>query len=167
MTGDNQLQGQGSVVGKRAHDFVLEDHLGDEIILSDVCKTSPVMLVFYPGDFTPVCTKQLCNYQDNLSEFKRLGVRILGISSNSNKEHRKFASDYDFSFSLLSDPHKTVAKKYGCNSLMMFGGVSRAVFIVNTQMMILYRYVEPTILTRRKAEELISILRDLREIKAI
>jgi len=69
---------------------------------------------------------------------------------------------YDFPFLLLSDPNHDVAKKYECTSVLMFGKVSRAVFIINRQGLILYRYVEPTVLTRRKADEILSIVTDLK-----
>lgn len=164
---ETKREGSGAVVGKRAMDFILDDHEGNEVSLREACKVAPVMLVFYPGDFTPVCTKQLCNYRDNMSQFAEMGIQIFGISGNGPEEHKKFASEYNFPFLLLSDPGKSVAKKFGCTSLLMFGGVSRAVFIINTDMLILYRYVEPTSLSRRSADELLGILRDLRSHKLI
>jgi peroxiredoxin Q/BCP len=132
------------------------------VTLSNLLAEGPLLLVFYPGDFTPVCTRQLCNYQDFASEFDKYGIKIVGISTNQVKSHAAFAEKYKFSFSLLSDPEKTVAKKYGATSFIMFGAVSRAVFIINQKGVILYRYVEPTSLTRRKADELLGIINDLK-----
>jgi peroxiredoxin Q/BCP len=156
------LKGHGKIIGKKAPDFTLKDHKGGEVTFSKVSGDATTLLVFYPGDFTPVCTKQLCTYRDRDDDFKSYGVQILGISSNSPESHAKFAEAYNFPFLLLSDPKGQTAKEYDCTSFMMLGRVSRAVFIVNKKGVILYRYVEPTILTRRKPEELVAILDDLK-----
>jgi thioredoxin-dependent peroxiredoxin len=161
------MEGQGVVIGKKAPDFTLKDHQGGTVTLSKVIPVAPTLLVFYPGDFTPVCTKQLCNYRDNFEDFNRFGIQIFGISPNDVQKHAEFAKAYEFPFLLLSDPGQQVAKSFGCTSLLMFGKVSRAVFMINTKGVILYRYVEPTSLTRRKADELVGILTDLKENKLI
>ncbi|MEW6056914.1 MAG: peroxiredoxin [Bdellovibrionota bacterium] len=153
---------QGIAIGTQVPEFSLKDQNGQQVQLADILRGGPALLVFYPGDFTMVCTKQLCNYRDNLEAFNQFGIQIVGISGNPSESHAEFAKEYDFSFRLLSDPKKEVAKAYGCNSLLMLGGVSRAVFIVGKNGRLLYRYVEPTALTRRKADELIEVLKDLR-----
>ena len=155
------MEGVGTVVGKKAPDFTLVTHQGIKITLSEELKSSSVLLAFYPGDFTPVCTRQLCNYRDRLNDFSNLGIKMLGISANTPESHAKFVKTYGFHFPLLSDPDKEIARLYNCRSLFMFGGVSRAVVIINRKGVILYHYVEPTVLTRRSADELIGILEDL------
>ncbi|MDZ4676677.1 MAG: peroxiredoxin [Oligoflexia bacterium] len=157
------MEGIGTVIGKKAPDFTLKDHHGGTVTLSQVSAVAPTILAFYPGDFTPVCTKQMCNYRDNFENFIKFGVQVFGISHNDTEKHVEFAEKYDFPFLLLSDPDHLVAKSYGCTSLLMFGQVSRAVFIINTKGYILYRYVEPTILTHRNAGELVKILEDLKK----
>lgn len=161
------MEGQGVVIGKKAPDFVLKDQSGGVVTLSKVTPVAPTLLVFYPGDFTYVCTKQLCNYRDNFEQFNKFGIQVFGISSNAKERHEEFAKTYDFPFLLLSDPGSQVAKSFGCTSLLMFGKVSRAVFIINTKGIILYRYVEPTTLTHRSAAELVGILQDLKDNKLI
>lgn len=151
----------------QAPDFTLNDQNGTPVTLSKCTADSPVLLVFYPGDFTPVCTAQLCNYRDNVASFSKFGLRILGISKNTPEEHRAFSGKYGFPFSLLSDPGNQVAKAYGCTSLWILGTVSRAIFVVGTQGQILYRHVEPTPITRRKADDLLDVLTDLKEKKLI
>lgn len=158
-----KLEGSGMVVGKRAPDFLLGDHQGGEVGLYHSLGVAPALIAFYPGDMPVVCTQQLCNYRDNIEEFNKYGLQIFGISHNSREHHKKYAERYKFPFLLLSDPGNVVAKSFGCTSALMLGGVSRAVFIVNTQGLILYRYVEPTVLTRRSADELIAILGDLKK----
>ena len=163
QTSKAKLEGEGTVVGKRAPDFVLPDRDKAPVKLSEICAKGPALLVFYPGDFTMVCTKQLCNYRDNLAQFSELKIQIVGISPNEPRSHSEFAERYKFTFPLLSDPKRLVAKSFGCTSIFMAGLVSRAIFIVNKDRVILYRYVEPTILTRRSADELLAIIGDLRQ----
>jgi peroxiredoxin Q/BCP len=161
------MEGKGLIVGKSAPDFTLPDHLGNAVNLSDICAKGPVLLVFYPKDFTRVCTKQLCNYSDNMANFQELGVQILGVSQNPAASHSLFAKRYNFPFKLLTDVNHKVTRDFDCSSLFMFGAMSRAVFIISPQRIILYRYVEPTVLTHRSAQELLLILQDLRNHKLI
>lgn len=154
---------RGIIIGKPAPVFTLQDHTGILVDLNDSIKVSPAILVFYPGDFTPVCTKQLCDYRDNIEQFHHLGVQLFGISKNDQESHSKFVKEHRFPFPLLSDPENKVARQYGCSSLFMLGNISRAVFLVNTKGVILYRYIEPTVMTRRKSDELISVIKQLRD----
>ena len=148
-------------------DFTLKSDQGEKMTLSQLCKSGPALLVFYPRDFSPVCTSQLCDYRDSMDRFSAFGLQVVGISSNSSDSHKKFSNRHNFPFLLLSDPGKRVARRFGCSSKMMLGMVSRAVFIIGKDMHILYRHVEPTFFSRRKAEELISVLHDLKRAKQI
>jgi thioredoxin-dependent peroxiredoxin len=156
---------RGIIIGKPAPVFTLQDHSGSFVNLTGSIKVSSVILVFYPGDFTPVCTKQLCDYRDNMEQFHSFGVQLFGISKNDRDSHSKFVDAHKFPFPLLTDPDNKVAKQYGCSSLFMLGSISRAVFLVNTKGMILYRYIEPTVLTRRKSDDLIKVIKQLRDNK--
>ncbi len=153
----------GTVLGKLAPDFSLRDQNNTPIELFRVLEEQPALLVFYPKDFTLVCTKQLCGYRDNFEEFAAFGVRLLAVSANTVESHAQFAKENDFAFTLLSDPGHVVAKTYQCRSPFMLGAVSRAIVIVNQKRFMIYRYVEPTILTHRNATELLGVLSDLRE----
>lgn len=124
------MTSQQAVVGERAPDFELPDSSGQGVTLGSLLKNGPLLLVFYPGDFTMVCTKQLCNYRDNREKFSQFGIQVVGVSANDPDSHSKFAQQYDLPFKLLSDPDKRVARAFGCTSLLMFGGISRAVFII-------------------------------------
>lgn len=161
------MEGKGTVVGKPAPDFTLPNQRGESFNLKSALKESHILLAFYPGDFTMVCTKQLCNYRDYLADFQGHGVRVFGVSPNPTASHAAFAKKYNFQFPLLSDAKSETAKIYGCTSLLMLGGVSRAVFIVSQNGLILYRYVEPTTVTRRKADELLQIIGDLKKNKLL
>ncbi|MGZ3689420.1 MAG: redoxin domain-containing protein [Bdellovibrionota bacterium] len=150
-------------VGDRAPDFRLKNERGEPVSLGEIVRTRPAMLVFYPGDFTMVCTKQLCAYQDSMNQFSGYGIEILGISPNDSESHAKFKDRYQFAFHLLSDPGRLVAREYQITSLLLLGGISRAVFIVSKGGKVLYRYVEPTTITHRRPQELVEILDRLRQ----
>ncbi len=157
-----KLEGQGNVIGKVAPDFELKDQKGTAVGLYDVLTNGPVLLAFYPGDFTPVCTRQLCNYSDNIATFRNFGVQVLGVSDNSAESHAEFSDKFNFPFPLLADPGKVVTNLYGCRSFFMAGRTTRAVFIISPKKVILYRYIEPTIMTHRNSGELAKILSEMK-----
>ena len=142
--------------GDEAPRFKLQDEKKEWVTLDQLTEKGPVILVFYPGDFRMVCTQQLCSYQDAMNEFKKFGVQLVGISANPPEEHLKFKEKYNFEFPLLSDTSRLVSKEYGVVSLLLLGGISRSVFIVNQKKRVIYRYVEPTPLSRRRPDELLK-----------
>ncbi|MCB0417935.1 MAG: redoxin domain-containing protein [Bdellovibrionales bacterium] len=162
MAATARIVGKGRWLDKKAPDFTLPDQYGKPFHFYEALKSGPHLLVFYPGDFTKVCTAQLCDYRDHMDDFGSLNVRIVGISKNPQESHGRFATQYGFSFPLLSDPSEEVAKSYGCRSLLMFGGVSRALAVVSTDQRIRYHYVESTVITRRTAHELLEVLEQLK-----
>jgi peroxiredoxin Q/BCP len=143
-------------IGDRAPDFELPNQEGKPVRLSALLANKAVMLVFYPGDFTPVCTKQLCSYQDSYEHLTKYGIQILGISADSVEKHKEF---HRFSFDLLSDEDKKVAKSYGAAGAF-FGG--RANFVIGKNAEILYAHVETIALTHRKTAELLQALEELK-----
>lgn len=153
---------QNVTLGKNVPDFKLKDQSGQVRNLYGVLPGGPVLLAFYPGDFTRVCTQQFCNYRDTMPLFQSFGLQVVGVSPNTPEDHEKFARQYDFQFLLLSDPSQALAKQFGCTSIFMFGGISRAVFVIGKSGAALYRYVEPTVLTRRKGNEFVTIIQGLR-----
>ena len=126
-------------------------------------KSSTLMLAFYPRDFGFFCTKQLCNYQESYAKFEAHGLKLYGISPNNPEEHYQFKKRFKFSFELLSDPNKEIFKTYGVSSLFTLGGMSRAVFIVGKNGVILYRYVEPTQLTLRNVATILKTVETLKQ----
>jgi peroxiredoxin Q/BCP len=117
----------GSEVGNKAPEFTLPSTKGD-ISLSKMLKKGAVLLVFYPGDDTPVCTKQLCNYRDNLDSFGDLGVQVLAINPQSQDSHKKFATKHNFPFPVVSDAGKKICDKYGAVSFL--GTTKRTLVLV-------------------------------------
>ncbi len=150
------------VIGSLAPDFRLKKTEGTEFHLAEACRQKPVVLVFYPGDFTPVCTKQFCGYQENFEAFQKWNVQLLGLSKDSSEKHKSFSERYGFSFPLVTDIKNQVAKDYGCTSLYMLGRVSRAICIVGKDQRLLYRHVEPIAVTYRTSEDVFKTLEELK-----
>jgi len=142
-------------VNDKAPQFVLEDDSGEMFNLAERAGKK-VLLVFYPGDDTPVCTRQLCDYRDGIEAFEGLGVEVVGISGDDGASHRRFREKYDLPFTLLSDPRLEVAAKYDSKGVL---GMKRSVFLVDEQGIIRYAHVESLPVFRRKREELLEAIR--------
>ena len=99
-------------VGDPAPDFTLPSTHGRVSLLERV-REGAVLLVFFPKDYTLVCTRQLCNYRDHLSAFEALDVQIVAINDDELATHRAFSDKYDFPFPLCSDPKRSVCEAYG------------------------------------------------------
>jgi peroxiredoxin Q/BCP len=119
----------------------------------------PVVIAFYPGDDTSVCTKQLNDYNDGMESFNDLDAQILGISSQDLDSHERFSSKYGFRFPLLADTDKVVAKAYG--TLGPIGFPRRSVFIVDGAGVIRYAHRAIAGLTFRPTSELVRVLQSL------
>ena len=125
-------------VGTRAPGFELPGTGGRDYKLSDYADTG-VVIAFYPGDFTPVCTKQFCSYRDDGDRIEALGVPMLGISPQSVDSHERFRETHELNVPLLSDSDKKVARSYG---IVGPGGfIRRAIFLIGGDGMIRYRHV--------------------------
>jgi peroxiredoxin Q/BCP len=116
--------------GERAPEFTLPDETGTDRSLTDFLSTGPIVLYFYPADFTPGCTRQACVLRDLHDEMQRAGLRVVGISPQSPASHTKFREKYNLPFVLLSDQHKAVVKMYGVNGPLGIG-VRRASFLID------------------------------------
>ena len=145
-------------IGDRAPDFTLPATGGGTVSLSELAGR-PVVLVFYPGDDTPVCTKQLNSYNDDLGRFSDLDAQVLGISAQGLESHERFATKHGFGFPLLSDPDKVVAAAYG--TLGPIGFPRRSVFIVDGEGIIRYAHRAIAGLTFRPVSELVDVLQTL------
>lgn len=142
-------------LGDQAPAFALPATGGANISLSDFAG-KPVVLVFYPGDDTPVCTKQLNSYNDDLSQFEALEAQVLGVSAQSIASHEKFADKHGFKFPLLSDSDKAVAGLYG--TLGPLGFPRRSVFIIDGDGIVRYAHRAIAGLTYRPVTELVEVL---------
>ena len=143
-------------IGDRAPDFTLVGSGGATHSLADY-RGHPVVVVFYPGDDTPVCTKQLNSYNNDLEQFEQVGAQILAISAQDVASHDKFTGKYGFKFPLLADPDKAVAGLYG--TLGPLGFPRRSVFVVDGEGIIRYAHRAIAGLTFRPVSELIEAVK--------
>ena len=105
-------------VGTPAPDFTLPDDQGRSVTLSKL-RGKTVVLVFYPGDDTPGCTKQLCDFRDHWKEARQRGVEVFGVNPQSAGSHAKFRKKFDYPFPLLVDAGQHVASLYHANGLIV------------------------------------------------
>lgn len=142
-------------VGDQAPEFTLPGTGGREYSLTEF-RGQPVVLVFYPGDDTPVCTKQLNTYNDDLGQFHDMNAQVIGISAQDVGSHDAFAGKHGFEFPLLADTDKVVAGLYG--TLGPIGFPRRSVFILDGDGVVRYAHRAIAGLTFRPVEELIGEL---------
>jgi peroxiredoxin Q/BCP len=145
-------------VGDVAPDFSLPA-TGDEEISLSTFAGRPVVIVFYPGDDSPVCTKQLNSYNDGLNEFESLDAQVLAISSQGLVSHEAFSRKYGLNFPLLADSEKQVATEYGV--LGPLGFPRRSVFIIDREGVIRYAHRALSGLSYRPVSELVDALNSL------
>lgn len=142
-------------VGEPAPDFSLPG-TGDRDYTLKEYRGQPVVLVFYPGDDTPVCTKQLNSYNDDLAQFGEVNAQLLGISAQDVSSHEAFSGKHGLQFPLLADTDKAVAGSYG--TLGPIGFPRRSVFIVDADGIVRYAHRAIAGLTYRPVRELIGEL---------
>jgi thioredoxin-dependent peroxiredoxin len=123
-------------VGEPAPDFELEGTDGP-FRLSEH-RGERVVLLFYPGDNTAVCTKQFCSYRDNAEAFGALDATVVGISSQSLESHRGFSAQHDLNVPLLADEDGAVARSYGAYAPVI--GTKRAVVVVDEDGIVRHRH---------------------------
>jgi peroxiredoxin Q/BCP len=143
--------------GETAPNFTLKNGDGNDWKLSDhLGKT--VVLLFYPGDNTPVCTAQMCSVRDRWAEYKETGAEIVGISTDTAESHKDFAAKNNFPFTLLSDETGDVIAKYDVKSWFP-GRAARAVVVINRDGKIAYHKVQAVSLLRPNDDEIIEAIK--------
>ena len=143
-------------VGDEAPDFTLKDGDGKEWTLSDY-KGKKVALLFYPGDNTPVCTKQLCSVRDNWTKYEDTGAEVIGISTDSVESHGSFANKHDLPLRLLSDENAEVVKLYGVGSWVQ-GKSARAEVVIDEDGRIKHHNVQSLGVFKASDEEVIKAI---------
>ena len=140
---------QALAIGSRAPDFELPGTIDATVRLSDQLKKGPVLLLFYPLDWSPVCTSELCSLGADFDNFSGLGAEVLAISVDSIFSHKAFAEHHAMNVQLLSDFNKTVSADYGVlyPELMGLKGVAkRSAFLLDAEGIVRYMWVtdDPT-----------------------
>ncbi|QKJ28817.1 thioredoxin-dependent thiol peroxidase [Mucilaginibacter mali] len=121
--------------GDKAPGFTAKDQNGKEVSLSDY-KGKTVILYFYPKDNTPGCTAEACDFRDNYQSLLSKGYEVIGVSTDSEKSHKKFENKYSLPFTLIADESKEINEAYGVwGEKSMYGktfmGTIRKTFIIN------------------------------------
>lgn len=116
--GKNVCATEALTIGAPAPEFELSDQTGQLHSLEDY-RDQWVVLYFYPKDETPGCTTEACEFRDNIFEFRKINVQILGVSFDDVESHRKFAENYDLPFPLLADTEGNAAEAYGVKTKML------------------------------------------------
>ncbi len=115
--------------GDKAPEFVLKNDKGDEVSLGGLLEKGPLILYFYPADFTPGCTAEACSIRDIHSDIQSVGLQVAGVSPQDADSHARFRDKHDLPFELLCDPDKVATKAYDVDG--PFGvGVRRTTFLI-------------------------------------
>jgi peroxiredoxin Q/BCP len=146
-------------VGDTAPDFDLPVTGGGNYRLSDH-RGRWVVLAFYPGDFTAVCTRQFCSYRDRAEDLARLDADVVGISSQSIDSHERFVDEHDLTVPLLADPDRRAIDAYGVAGPR--GLTRRSVFIIDPEGIVRHRHVALLGLRYQDVEQLERALEDAR-----
>lgn len=136
---DSSILGQ----GKKAPNFSLNSTPDQKVSLNDF-RGQPVILAFYPADWSPVCTDQLSLYQEVMPEFKKFNAELLAISVDNIWSHLAFAKDRKLNFPLLADfePKGSISQKYGAYK-QKIGESARALFVIDGQGVIRWSHLSP------------------------
>jgi peroxiredoxin Q/BCP len=121
--------------GDKAPDFTAKDQNGNTVSLSDF-RGKNVILYFYPKDNTPTCTTEACNFRDNYQSLLSKGFAVIGVSTDTEKSHKRFEKKFDLPFPLIADPDRKIVEEYGLwAEKILFGrkymGTLRTTFVID------------------------------------
>ncbi|MEP6945019.1 MAG: peroxiredoxin [Acidobacteriota bacterium] len=143
-------------VGDKVPDFTLKDGDGNAWTLSKN-KGRTVVLLFYPGDNTPVCTAQLCSVRDHWSEYQATGAEVVGISTDSVESHSGFADKHQLPLRLLADTERKVSEIYDMKSWLP-GRSARGVVVIDGDGKVVYHKVQAVSLFKPSDAEVLAAI---------
>jgi peroxiredoxin Q/BCP len=120
-------------VGDVAPDFDVTSSDGRRLRLEELRGTKNLVLYFYPGDFTPVCTAEACGFRDMYDELVGKDTEVIGVSTDDDARHAKFAARHHLSFPLIADPERTLARRYGATGGLLGtlrGSAQRVTYVI-------------------------------------
>lgn len=121
----------GLAVGDQVPEFVANDDKNQEFSSQSIIGKKPLVIYFYPKNFTPGCTKEACDFRDGYEDFKALGAEVIGISSDSAKSHEKFKNRYRLPYTFLSDKGGKLRKLFGVKSELFGLLPGRETFVID------------------------------------
>src|SRR5680860_266986 len=119
--------------GDKCPKFTLKDQNGEQFNMEDVLGKENLVLYFYPKDDSPGCTKQACSFRDSFEDFVEIGARVIGISSDDEKSHKKFAKKHNLPFTLLADSDKKVRKMFGVPTNLLGLIPGRVTYVIDKE----------------------------------
>lgn len=139
---DTSTKPQSVQVGDKAPEISALNQKGEQVVLSDLLATgTKVLLVFYPKDETPGCTKQLCGIRDTFKEYRDRNVTVLGVNQGTAESHRAFIANQNYPFDILVDEDKTIRQDYGAIGYFFKNVITkRGVFLIDTDQSVMYRH---------------------------
>ena len=143
--------------GNQAFDFTLTDGEGNDWTLSNY-KRHTVVLLFYPGDNTPICTAQLCSVRDHWSEYQATGAEVVGISTDTVESHDKFAEKHSLPLRLLSDADRKVSEQFDMKSWLP-GRSARGVVVIDGIGKIAYHKTQPVSLFKPSDADVLAAIK--------
>lgn len=146
------------VINQPAPDFALPAENGEQISLAQFRHRTPVLVFFYPGDFTPVCTAEVCAFRDDYHQFRKRSVTILGISSDRVERHKLFATECRVPFHLLSDEKMDVASRYGAKGLL---GMRRSYYLIDRQGRLVWQHCEVLPIFKLSNQRILEVIDNL------
>ncbi len=149
-------------IGQNAPDFTLKDGDGNDWKLTEQ-KGKTVVLLFYPGDNTPVCTKQMCSVRNNWADYAKTGAEVVGISTDSATSHKDFAVKHNLPLTLLSDEKGEVSAKYNAKSWLP-NRSARAVVVIDKVGVVRHHQVQSLSLFRPKDDDVLAAIREADEV---
>jgi thioredoxin-dependent peroxiredoxin len=123
-------------LGELAPEFQAQDQHGSTLTLGALLASGPLVIYFYPKDFTPVCTAQACSFRDVSSELAARGANVVGVSSDAVDSHQRFAQKYGVPYSLIADPERRIIKLYGA-AMPILGRTLRVTYVIGQDRRIL------------------------------
>jgi len=153
--------------GSKAPEFVLQNDRGAETSLSDLLHNGPLILYFYPADFTPGCTKEACTIRDLHQEILSVGLQVAGVSPQDVDSHARFRKEHNLPFILLSDPDKVAINMYDIDGPLGVG-VRRATFLIGQNRTIQGTLLADILIGRHKEFiDKIVVLRETAGMRAV
>ncbi|NBC57000.1 MAG: redoxin domain-containing protein [Bacteroidetes bacterium] len=127
-------------VNDKLKPFTAKDQNGEEFDISKHLGKTPLVIYFYPKNFTPGCTKEACSFRDSYQDFQDLGAEVIGVSGDSESSHQRFAKKHNLPFTLLSDKDGKLRKQFGVKKSLLGLLPGRETFIFDDDGVLIHRF---------------------------
>lgn len=148
--------------GDKLKPFTATDQKGEQFDVTTLLGKKPLVIYFYPKDFTPGCTKEACSFRDRYEDFQELGAEVIGISGDNESSHKRFAKKYNLPFTLLSDENGQLRKLFGVkkNFLGLLPGRETFIFDIDAKLVLRFNSMSADPHIRKALKTLKDLKRD-------